>query len=334
MLSKFSKKTGGGGGGGNTSNAATDWNNKVMNNSMNYGDVDLRQLKLPMTAYKSYAGQNNLPRNPESEYAFEKLDKAHKKDGYSVDATMDKMKRFDTGDYYDKATLAPEIYNNSDKNVSEELPVPANYSKIPFKVGRMNTGKVPSYLIDYAVQTSKKYGTDPYKTLALMSRESAIGTGGGIEQYDATTDTSSFIPKQTVSAWNFSHKYQPMGFANYAANNGVPGVEASKNVHGYRYDITNEDQLRQEVNKRGEKFYNSYVNTLKNTPVKKENDFELAVKWLKDKNDVSSYNPGDKRYNEMYWQDYNQLKQEPALNQYLKGKLANGGRITKTKFSR
>lgn len=293
-----------------------DYLNKFENNTVGLlqQNFNVRKSKAPITPYKAYASKNQVPQAPESERVFNKLDKQLEREGWHSEETEAKMRTFDRGDYYDKLQLAEKVYGQDikDKHVKETVTMPTQYEDVPFKIGRMNTARVPSYLIDYAADVSEKQGTDPYKTLALMSRESTMG------KFRDYITADGFLPRETVSAWNTGTKYEPMSVNNYLANRQTPGIKAKKSFHGWGYEVEDQEAAREAVNKGGQSLYDSYVKTVQKTPTKTENDFELAVKWLKDKQDVSKYNPGDPKYNDMFWQDYQDLKKEPHLAEYLK----------------
>jgi murein DD-endopeptidase MepM/ murein hydrolase activator NlpD len=227
--------------------------------------------------------------------------------------------------YNNKSLDFKNQYNTNNTNFITKNPTYINLTS-----GRFNTASVPNYVIDAVIAAAKRQNYPVGKVLALMGRESTFGTGAKVNIARAGK------LGDLMSAWNPANElgYEPYALTRFFADNKVPGVVTNKSKHGWNYSINDQAGLENYVNSHPEllKKYTNIINSTKTlgnlTPI------DLAIMKLV-KSGVKGYNPGDKLYEQMYNQDYQLLKADPALQLYLKQKGATfkyGGKIVPKNF--
>jgi len=194
-----------------------------------------------------------------------------------------------------------------------------NPTYINLTAGRFNTGKVPSYTIDATIASAQRQGIPIGKALALIGRESGFGVGPKANQWRAGN------LQGLASSWNPAKdlNYHPYELMRFLADRQVPGIKTIKNDYGwfYKYDDKTGGQ------KAMIEYVNSHPNLLnrykkiidKTKQLGNLTAIDLGLMKMR-RDGVANYNPGDERYEGMYNLDYDLLKKDPALQQYLKSK--------------
>jgi hypothetical protein len=212
------------------------------------------------------------------------------------------------------------LYSDKIENFSPETrfgEIPENPTTVNLTQGRFNTAKVPTYVIDQAIESAKRNNRPVGELLALIGRESTFGQQKG--DMRGTTNKQDLI-----SGWNLAEKYEPYDYMRFLADKGVEGVIAQTNQQRTRinYDFDpngGREQVFDYVN-RNPKLLEEYKKKLESQPqIGNQDYFDLAYEFLKDKG-IKKYNPGDPRYESMYKEDFQTLEKEPALQEYLKSK--------------
>jgi len=199
---------------------------------------------------------------------------------------------------------------------------------IRLNTGRFRGAKVPSTIIDELAETSRKQNVPLGQLLTLMGRESTFGSGTSANE-ERALDKSNLM-----SGWNVAEQYQPYLHIRFLADNKVPGVKARPTPHGYEYEVTDEKAMNDYIRK-NPKLIDQYKAKLDSTrSVGNQDAFDLAAKFLKKKG-IQGYNPGDPGYVKDFNTDYNLLKQDKGLMNYVKQKgyqFENGGSLELTKL--
>ena len=182
--------------------------------------------------------------------------------------------------------------------------------------GRFKGASVQKKIIDDIIDSAKRNNFPIGKLLALAGRESTLG-----HAYDGLIDQ-----QRLVSGWNLDENYKPYEPERFLADNKVPGVEVTKNMHGLGYGLDH-DKVNLYLQSHPEllKKYQEKIAATKQLNGK--NYLDLAIDFLKNKG-IKRYNPGDPDYENKINKDYQLLSQDQALQNYLKQKgvtFRNGG---------
>jgi len=218
-----------------------------------------------------------------------------------------------------------EFYTNWDKQNTIDISKAKN---IKLNTGRFRGAKVPNTIIDDLAKTSREQNVPLGQLLTLMGRESTFGSGtqGNKLRMESKQDL--------MSGWNVAEQYLPYQPERFLADNKVPGVKATATPHGYMYELTNESKMNDYLRK-NPKLLKQYQDKIDSTKALGNQDaFDLAAQFLKKKG-IQGYNPGDPGYVNDFNKDYNLLKQDKALMNYVnqKGyKFEEGGSLQLTKL--
>jgi hypothetical protein len=219
------------------------------------------------------------------------------------------------------------LYSDKIENFSPETrfgEIPENPTTVNLTQGRFNTAKVPTYVIDQAIESAKRNNRPVGELLALIGRESTFG-----QQKSDMRGTAN--KKDLISGWNLAEKYEPYDYMRFLADKGVEGIIAEKDRLRTYYDFDpngGREQVFDYVN-RNPKLLEEYKKKLESQPqIGNQDYFDLAYEFLKDKG-IKKYNPGDPKYESMYNEDFQTLEKEPALQEYLKSK---GVSFSNTKY--
>jgi hypothetical protein len=196
---------------------------------------------------------------------------------------------------------------------------------IKLNTGRFRGAKVPTNIIDELAKTSREQKVPLGQLLALVGRESTFGSSMGKDNDRAGNKTD------LISGWNVAEQYQPYLHVRFLADNKVPGIKPRPTPHGYEYEITNEKAMDDYLRKNPKLLdqYKAKLDSIKS--VGNQDAFDLAAKFLKKKG-IQGYNPGDPTYIKAFNTDYNLLKQDKGLMNYLNQKgyqFEQGGQLTK-----
>ena len=199
---------------------------------------------------------------------------------------------------------------------------------LKLNTGRFRGAKVSSAIIDELAKTSREQNVPLGQLLALVGRESMFGSGTDLNKERAGDKTS------LISGWNVAEQYQPYLHIRFLADNKVPGIKPRATPHGYEYEITDENAMNDYIRK-NPKLLDQYKAKLDSTrSVGNQDAFDLAAKFLKKKG-IQGYNPGDPGYVKDFNTDYNLLKQDKGLMNYINQKgyqFEKGGSIELTKL--
>lgn len=207
--------------------------------------------------------------------------------------------------------------------------IPKSKESIILTQGRLRGAKVPLSYIDSLSTSANRSGLDsPYDMLGLAARESTLGGAHGYQD-------DNYDKKFLISGWNVEDSFRPKNLHDFLADRGVPGIMTNKDQHGWSSNVL-DPKAADDYLTTHPKLIDEYKKTLGKTPGFGNKDmFDLAAQWIKNKG-IASYNPGDKKYEDMYNQDIQLLKQEPELTKYLlkRGyiKDTTGTNLPKQKF--
>lgn len=178
---------------------------------------------------------------------------------------------------------------------------------ITLSSGKYKGAKVSKKMIQDVVMSARKNKSNPYLLLGLIGQESTFGHNSGREM----------SRRALLSGWNLGRQYEPMAPEMFFANQKAPGVKVVKNNYGMYADVTDEAKLNDWL-KKNPKMVELYRKKLETDPSVPEdyNDFDQAYSQLTSKG-ISSYNPGDKKYEAMVRQSIETLKSDKELSKIL-----------------
>ncbi len=218
------------------------------------------------------------------------------------------------------ASRSYNVADSVDEAIYRKDNIKLSGKKIPLTQGRHRGATIDEAIVDEAIKASKKKGKDVNDLLALMSRESTLGAGKTSKKDNA--DMGSL-----VSGWQVHNESLPYPFNQFLADNRVPGVELKNKDDKYRmvlkYGIKDSAAVEDYLNKNPQllKKYDEKLKKMK--PI--QNSFEGALDYIT-KHGVSGYNPGDPDYSNKVSKDKSAVKNEKALQKYIKNKkFAYGG---------
>lgn len=186
-----------------------------------------------------------------------------------------------------------------------------NNNKINLSVGRFQGAEVPVQLIDELVKSAKKQNIDPWLMVSLMGRESTFGSGTSANEARKRNKTA------LVSGWNVAEDYIPYLPLRFLADKKVPGVSVNKGVHGWTYNIVDDNELNKYLFQHPE-LIKQYQEKIAKTPqIGNLNSFDLAAKFLKEKG-IQAYNPKSPKYPSLFNEDMRLLKSDIQLKNYMK----------------
>lgn len=199
-------------------------------------------------------------------------------------------------------------------NKSNETNVYANdTNKIKLNTGRFTGANVPSTLIDDLASAANRNNIPVGQMLALAGRESTFGQDKRKKGY-AHSDKAEY-----VSGWNVANQYEPYSLYRFLADKKVPGISTFKNTHGWSFLPKDEEKIITYTKAHPELIDEYKSKIAKTLDVGDKNAYDLAAIQLKNKG-VQSYNPNDPNYVKMFQKDYDSLKQDKNLMNYLQKK--------------
>jgi len=213
-------------------------------------------------------------------------------------------------DYYN--SKIDKLYKNQLGTKHDILNPEYNYEdSIVLKTGKFNLAKVPKKLINDVMDTSKRTGVDFYDLMGLIGQESTFG--GGLD-----ISSKSRVSKQDlVSGWDLEQKFKPKDPYMFLADNKAEGVEVKKTPHGWYAEVTDENKLKNWINK-NPKVASKYVQLVQTSQAPESiNWLDEAANRIKSKG-IQSYNAGDKDYSNKVKKSKELLMSDPALMEYLK----------------
>jgi hypothetical protein len=197
-------------------------------------------------------------------------------------------------------------------------------NKIKLNTGRFTGANVPSTLIDDLASAANKNNIPVGQMLALAGRESTFGI---------PTKYSNYANKaEYVSGWNVSDQYTPYNLYRFLADKKVPGIKTLKSTHGWGFIPEDKEKII-DYTKTHPELIDEYKSKIAKTlDVGDKNVYDLAAIQLKNKG-IQSYNPSDPNYVKMFQKDYDSLKQDKNLMDYLQKKGYDYENVTPQKSS-
>jgi hypothetical protein len=197
------------------------------------------------------------------------------------------------------------------RKANDLIPTSNSANAISLSSGRFQGASVSPQVVNEAVSAAKAQGIDPWLMLSVIGRESTFGSGA------ASNLKRAGDKSRLVSGWDVAENYQPYEPLRYLADKKVPGIEVTKDNHGWHYDIEDRQALNNYIKQHPE-LVEQYREKIEATPeLGKLDSFDLAAKFLKEKG-LARYNPGDPDYSSMVRQDMQTLKSDPKLRSYMR----------------
>lgn len=226
-----------------------------------------------------------------------------------------------------KFPLIRDLHNISvKKDVDHALVLNAKNKILPSDTnikltqGRYNTAKVNPNLLNEVKKTVIRKKIDPDSVLALLGRESTLGTSAHFVKGE-----QSYNLQDAVSGWNTDEHNRTPDLSRFLADKAVPGIDKESYKQGINFTIKDSASVEKYL-RDNPKVRQEFLKRVKDTPAPTQNSLDGAVDLLRKKG-VKGYNPGDPDYTNKYNKDLQLVRKEKELQQYMKKptKFAYGG---------
>ena len=163
--------------------------------------------------------------------------------------------------------------------------------EITFSVGRFNTGKISTNVLDSLYNSAQRIGIPFVEALGLAGRESGVGYARGFKENGKISGTD------LMSNWQ---QVQPV-------------YNTNKDIKRFKSLIT-KDTYTDEEQAFIDRYLQNVNREIQNTRELTENPIDNALRYYLQGN----YNPGDPKYNERIKQEGQLLMTDPAVIKWLK----------------